>query len=430
MEQGLIVDSLRGMCGTGIYGWNSSEKEGSIFKRALPGADFVNSRQFDLFRAGAHKFDLVIGHNRASTIGAAKDQNCHPFRYGDITLVHNGTLNQHSDLDKGFNHAVDSAHAANAINKLGAVPALEKVRGAFVFVWHNAATNTFHMARNSMRDIWYIVDKEGETLYYASEYSMLHWLLERNKLEIPNEKYRSLVEHTMYTWELGKSFRKPKLQKFEEAKSYIYQGRGANNWGSNRDEEELKELNIDQFSFIPIKEVTFFRYGERSAEGRIEAWAYVPQKDNTIKRIKAKAHSIRVDQWEAIKDKDIEMCVTSRWNEGDTPVLVARSIRPAAATSAKSPSKETPKEDDEGSANPKLGDFFRGPNNRVLSKKEFQDSIRGGCCYCGDPIDDEDDTKVMWFKVGGDYEPMCLQCGNNTAIRREVSRYYNNGIDD
>src|SRR5574343_879157 len=211
LGQGLIVDSLRGMCGTGIYGWDDKTKEATVWKRALTGADFVNTHQFEQYKDSAHKLSMAIGHNRASTIGSAKDVNCHPFVYDHIGLVHNGTLrNYHSLLSyQEFTHQVDSAYAAKAISKFGATEALEKIDGAFVFVWHDAIANTFNITRNSMRDIWYITDKEGENLYFASEYQMLDWLLERNNLSTIG-KYRSPAEFNILTWDLSKPLLKPK----------------------------------------------------------------------------------------------------------------------------------------------------------------------------------------------------------------------------
>ena len=422
------------MCGTGLYGWNSKEEEGHIFKRALAGADFVNTHQFDAYKNLAKDFDLVIGHNRASTIGSAKDSNCHPFQFGDITLVHNGTLNYYSELDRSFNHSVDSAHAANAINKLGAIPALERIRGAFVFVWHNSKTKTFHMARNSMRDIWYIVDKEGETLYYASEYSMLHWLLERNKLEIANEKYRSLVEHTMYTWDLGKSLRKPRIQKFKEAPSHP--SYGEHNWGgrpNNRDADELEEYSLRQFQYLKIDNPVFYKYGDRSQEGRIEGTATLKNKKGEAVKVITKAHSIREVEWDKIKNGPVEQCITSVWEDNGTPVIVARHVRaviPPTPVVQALPSPKRPQKEDGDATDAELDNFFRGPQNRLISKEEFAEYIKPGCCYCSSPIKFADEKDITWINVGNDHEPLCKTCSSDRTIKKELMGYYGRFMGD
>jgi hypothetical protein len=246
LSQGLFADTFRGSCGTGVYGGNLRTSKGYTFKRAIEGPDFVRSRQFEEFGRKMHDFNVVIGHNRAATIGAGEDDNCHPFQFDHVGFVHNGTLSNYRTLveDRTFNHSVDSAWAAKALSeKDNPVDVLTKVKGPYVFVWHNMKTNTFHIARNNNRDIWWINDKDNETLFFASEWGMLQWLLDRNGVDYGKSMFKCPKEHTMLTWNLDKveGLKAPKVTTYEEYKEppYVYQGRenGHGRWmghgGSN-----------------------------------------------------------------------------------------------------------------------------------------------------------------------------------------------------
>ena len=429
MAQGLIVDSLRGMCGTGIYAYSPKSKEASEFKRALPGADFVNSHQFDLFKENVSDFSVVIGHNRASTIGAAKDSNCHPFLFDHIGLVHNGTLRDYGKLSGSFNHPVDSAHAAYSMAKNGTLHTLERVKGAYVFAWHDQKEGTFNIARNGMRDIWFITNKENDTLFFASEYKMLDWVLNRNDIDIGEKLYRNPGEFTLCSWELGKPFKKPKVKAYEEFKEppVTYQswhGRSGNEYQDlwkHRDAQELQKLNLDLAMWVELENPVYATYSSSGptdwSDGVLSSKQKVRQKDGTDIEILFKVHNVKYTDWKTkysswpkIGAKAYSSHLENRTDPASV-VVVCRVL------------SEPPEEEKEEEQS-KLDGFFRGPQGRFVSKDDFSRLIAAGCVYCGDPIDFRDEKGLKWFYTGTEHDPLCPTCSSNKAIVDEMKGYY------
>ena len=416
MAQGLIVDSLRGMCGTGIYGYSTKSEEAIELKRALPGADFVNTRQFDIYKNNAHAINLAIGHNRASTIGAAKDQNCHPFVYDHIALVHNGTLNGYSNLVKDFSHPVDSAYAAYSMAKNGTIHTLERVKGAFVFVWHDMKENTLNIARNGMRDICFISDKEGENLYFASEYQMLAWVLDRNNIDT-HGKYRNPAEFTLLSWDLTKPLKTPKIVAFEEYKEPPTKWGSRNNW-HHQDAKELEWLGLEYMQWYELKNPTFRLYSETSTQGVIECVMTTPKKE--AKECYFRAHGITSAEWEALKDKKIKAQALSTFYDNKAEehrhCVILRNIRVLEAATKESESKEV-----------STHRMFRGPYGQWVTKDRWTGLTASGCCYCSDPIQPDDDGKIKWVKMGHTVDPLCPTCSDNKAVLDEISLYADTG---
>lgn len=420
MAQGLIVDSLRGMCGTGIYAYDTKDKEAWVWKRALSGYDFVNTLQFSQFADKANFLPLVIGHNRASTIGAAKDANCHPFVYDHIGLVHNGTLRNYHTLVKGyqeFNHPVDSAYAAYAMAKYGVVETLEKIEGAFVFVWHDMKENTLNIARNSMRDIWYITDKEGENLYFASEYQMLDWLLARQNFATWG-KYKSPAEFTILSWELGKPFKQPAVRKFEEYTPPKYNSNPIVPWSGRthgrrtKDEDDLLDFGIDQFEILTVKDLKFELYNGPAGKGKVDGKCVVG-----VKEYNFRCHGVDKEEFEkTLTAKSVSSPAVSVWFADKEPTVIGRRliIEPEAAADA---------EDEEGGAGV-LPALFPGPDKKLYGREEFSKLVAAGCCYCGDPLTPDNAQEIEWMHMTDHFEPVCAKCTNDPTTAMELRWFH------
>lgn len=61
----------------------------------------------------------MMGHTRYPTTGAVTKENAHPFQVGNIILAHNGTVSNHSELEKKYDRkcSVDSQHFAHHLSK-------------------------------------------------------------------------------------------------------------------------------------------------------------------------------------------------------------------------------------------------------------------------------------------------------------------------
>lgn len=181
-EQMLIVDQVRGTDGTGMFFNNKrNAKSISVLKGACDSTKFTSDKQFDTSMGIVYKeANFVIGHNRASTKGSSIVKNTHPFRERHITLIHNGTLNTHKELNKEVE--VDSHAICHSIAEIGHIETLKKIDGAFALVWFNAQDGNLYMCRNYQRPLSII---ETSTSYIiASEPKMAEWIIDRNNTKV------------------------------------------------------------------------------------------------------------------------------------------------------------------------------------------------------------------------------------------------------
>lgn len=196
-EEMLFADQLRGKDGTGIF-WANKKKEVFFRKQASDASEFISTKMFSdaitkVFQEGL----FVVGHNRAATKGSHTWKNTHPFHQGDITLIHNGTLHSHKELDKNVDvdsHAICTHMAANGYEET-----LKNVDGAFALVWYNKSEGKLHLARNLQRPL-NILDCD-DCWIIASEANLGYWIASRNNIKVTSSKV--LETETVYTFDLN-----------------------------------------------------------------------------------------------------------------------------------------------------------------------------------------------------------------------------------
>lgn len=180
----LYMDVIRGVHATGVYAKHLHGKV-NYYKDATPSSAFLASEGYkDLLRNGTTYTSppvFMVGHNRHATRGNSSDpKNAHPFQHGNITLVHNGTLDDQDLLPESNRFVVDSENICYSIDKIGAAETIQKLDGAFTLIWHDANDDTLHIIRNSERP--FHLARCGSDWFGASEEDMLMWILKRTKL--------------------------------------------------------------------------------------------------------------------------------------------------------------------------------------------------------------------------------------------------------
>ncbi len=216
MSQLLSANTVRGIHSTGLAFGGGFEAD--VYKKAVPGYDFVELAVTKRILTNYEKNQFLIGHNRAATKGVVSSENAHPFQHGHITGVHNGTLVTYRALVEGTDpmYDVDSEYIFRGLEQSGAAELIPLINGAYTLIWHDATDNTVHMIRNEERPYYFAAIKGKSLLFGASEMPMLQWILNRNGLTIMDVVIPEAM--TEYVFDLEGNIMMPTEIKHEEYK--------------------------------------------------------------------------------------------------------------------------------------------------------------------------------------------------------------------
>lgn len=176
-----LQNITRGEDSSGIY----LENDKSYWhNREVGTADLLFENILTTENHGIVKNDIniVIGHNRAKTVGTVKVENAHPFvmlkkqnslNINDIVLAHNGTLRDYhrivNHFSTKFKHNeidVDSQLFAYYFARFEDVKILNMFEGAAALLWKNINKTEMYAFRNDDRPLHY--GMVGENMYISS----------------------------------------------------------------------------------------------------------------------------------------------------------------------------------------------------------------------------------------------------------------------
>lgn len=195
LKEAAFADTLRGSHATGamhVY-YNTKAKDklwADIHKEAVPGPDFIDSPSGGKILTTHPNSVAVVIHNRYSTGGGQQDKHAHPFKRGNVHLVHNGVFDNWREMcsDVGIQPykediSVDSDGVAALLEEVNDAKAvLEAAEGAFALVWFDYRTNALHFARNQERPMYFA--KAGAVSAFGSEAGLLQWVAGRNRIKV------------------------------------------------------------------------------------------------------------------------------------------------------------------------------------------------------------------------------------------------------
>ena len=222
---GLELLEYRGYDSAGIAVRGRGEGEPEIYKCQGRVSDLrkrVGSSNID--------FDCGIGHTRWATHGGVCDKNAHPHKVGKVTLVHNGIIENYSDLKEQYEledclvSETDSEIVAALLNKFydGTNPkkaikrTVKKLKGTYAFViMFSDRPDTIYAVRNvspivvAKTDTNVILSSDPAALYkYSKEYFVLDegTILTADKTGVYVEDFNEqpvAVKYTVVDWEVS-----------------------------------------------------------------------------------------------------------------------------------------------------------------------------------------------------------------------------------
>lgn len=245
----LYADQLRGSDGTGIFFNNKlGEPYISTLKYHAPSSKFIDSKEYDnAINVAFKKANFLVGHNRSATKGKINFECTHPFRENNITLVHNGTLLSHKELNADYE--VDSRAICYSMAKKGYKETLRTIDGAFALIWFNSKEGTLNICRNIQRPLYMI--ETSDCYIIVSELELGEWIAKRNNkhviksLFVPTEtlyKFDIKDMSNYVTEKLEYKKYKPPVYQYESS----YQGTGSKFTSSNESTKGTKAHTIGE----------------------------------------------------------------------------------------------------------------------------------------------------------------------------------------
>ncbi len=451
-KQALFADTLRGFDSTGIFVMDTKTmQQPEVFKKAIAAPDFLQlARTNDLLR-DTRDWNIMIGHNRHATKGSVDHHTAHPFQIGDITLVHNGTINNHRVLPHGHKFDVDSEAICEAINDIGIEEVVKKIDGAFTFIWHDRRNGSLNFIRNDERPLAFGKVKDKDTILMSSEGNMLRWLALRNGLTL--ESIMEPKPGELFVWwpykDVANWANKPEVKTLELRSKNTYPGgvggvnyhghhqKGAHNTGK-KDVSAVNSGGISKQSATNSQEKTLSDDAQKILKELVLSpgeevclvnctWEPYPGSKNKMTgRI--------IGEIEEVNDKHIAVLHgvdRSIWDNDVKGMLVYSTVLSAAFDAMKTPmvfvnnqdysvldpndlpSYSTVDYDDDNDEDSREENkaltvaTFRGFNGEKLTLHGFTQATKDGCAYCTGDIKPEDHEKTGWTF---DRQPVCKDC--------------------
>jgi len=171
----LIVNQLRGVDSVGMYSVNTKNEIDWVKNTTNP-VEFLRDKRVGQTLDFAQKHGKVlVGHNRAATIGKITVNNAHPFSHSNITLVHNGTIRYGLPFSKDFD--VDSEALCFSLTVEEPQKVFQELGGAYAVIFYDSKTGMLNVARNNERPLSMM--HVNNTTVFASEWNMGYFILSR-----------------------------------------------------------------------------------------------------------------------------------------------------------------------------------------------------------------------------------------------------------
>lgn len=205
MHFALTLDTLRGYDSTGMIRVGGDFEVDTVHT-TMAGDQWVHTEDY---KGKMRKAWAAVGHNRAATAGSVKLENAHPFTFGPVSMVHNGTLYKEGASLPTFdkNLEVDSMQIAKALSSVTpdrAHEILESIDGSFCLVWSDERDQTVNMCRNSDRPMHFGFNASKTLMFFMSDGTQLSSILKSlNRSPAAVQSIYSLDRMKICKWRKG-----------------------------------------------------------------------------------------------------------------------------------------------------------------------------------------------------------------------------------
>jgi len=411
----LFLDTLRGSHATGVA-YVRSTRAVEVLKQPIPGYDFLEDPRVE--KAFRLTDILWIGHNRFKTMGDNNKKNAHPFsvldKDGDIALVgaHNGTLKNKWDLPEHDNYGTDSEALFNCIYNKGLEPTFQdyvRSDGAWAITYWDNRNDTFNVLRNKERTLYWCMEDDEQTMFWASEKWMLEAALSRHGIKIKDDKIYIFEEEHHYVFEgpakmrgkINWSKSKPKGGLAGKASGFFQTGTttGVGYGGGGTTTQTTSELDrLSEEELRHLRELT----AKRTREPNIK------KKAEITKEIMAVWEKNRQNLRSGGNTKETGTGASSKSNV----VIFGKATK---STVSSQPSTKDKLDT--------ITKTFRGAH---MTRKELQAVLAFGCSWC----EDEELTPESLYGWIDDSHVCCKKCLNDThdVSKDDVSNVGDEGV--
>ena len=374
----LYLDTWRGRDSTGVAAVRHNA-DTHVLKATIPGYEFVEGNKLaDHLRLNDF---LWIGHNRFGTVGRNTKTNAHPFMIDDhegsclIVGAHNGTLKSKHTLIDHAKFGTDSEALYNNIAVEGIEKTLLKTEGAWALTYYDHVEEEFRFIRNKERPFFYAFEKGRKALIWASEAWMIKISCSRHGIELEEDKVISANEDTLY--------RVPVPLKNNE------------------------ELVLHRKGGVAGKAQAFFQRqhwtGGRNGHTQPQATETTPQQatgptnplgfhtTQAMPTTRSVSPSGTTPPNSGARLPAMNVPLSGNVSSGRSAEEVAAAVR-AAASNVTSITRTG---------------VYKGFNGILISKKELQDQLDGGCGWCEKEFITIEDKGYGWLAEG---KPICRKC--------------------
>ncbi len=475
MASALFLNTLRGDDSTGIFYVPASTKKNDRvgwLKHTVSGPHFIELDKYQKIIEGIDDYAIMVGHNRAATVGKVALSTAHPFQEGPITLVHNGTLDTTYGLPKGMfainsnkkegetKVEVDSHVICHNLSTEDREDVIRGLWGAYALVWHDTRENALFMVRNDRRPLHIAQDLDSNTVYFMSEAEMLALICRRINVNL-GPIYQP-EPNVLLKFEVGKT--KPTIKKLEPATVAYHDP----NWGLPKGGHR-RPFTRGTTSTVPRPTITENNVNSLTGSSMTSAEANTVFIGGKMRQVPEAAQSLLLEAGFLVEDRylvrpieaspyrhdptrcmvigsahggavkgaitcllyDMEMSV---WEARKNDLWAVRPVgikhqdekgyilicRPVSLHTERSRDivwkslRRTSRDDDDvdpvgGPVTIEMGgNAVPGPRGGLVSLEKFRDLVAGGCFHCGKPILAAHASSIQWVM---DYSrPLCGRC--------------------